>query len=107
MPPGVSAPEWLSDLLGLGELLVGLIEVGGGKQGQGRGGVAGHLAMSSRMSQERARSSALDGRRVLGGWHAGDCKLCSGPCDPSDYAKVPGRPVSLAVAVPRRLDLWA
>lgn len=67
MPPGVSAPEWLSDLLWLGELLVGLIEVGGGKQGQRWRGMARHLDTSEGMSQRMALSSYLDGGRALGG----------------------------------------
>lgn len=60
MPPRVSAPEWLSDLLWLGEVLV-RSELGGGKQGR-------DLAKSSEIPLGRTPSPDLNSRRVVGGW---------------------------------------
>ena len=76
MPPRVSSPEWLSDLLWLGEVLVDS-ELSGGKQGRvGEGGAARDLAQSSKISLGRAPSPGLNSRRVEGGWDAGNGKNC-------------------------------
>lgn len=66
MPPRVSAPERLSDLLWLGEVLV-RSELGGGKQGR-VGGAARDLAKSSKIPLGRTPSPDLNSRRVVGGW---------------------------------------
>ena len=66
VPPRVSAPEWLSDLLWLGEVLV-RSELGGGKQRR-VGGAARDLAKSSKIPLGRAPSPDLSSRRVVAGW---------------------------------------
>lgn len=77
VPPRMSAPEWLSDLLWIGEVLVGS-ELGEGKQGLGCWGIARGLAESGKISLERAPNSGPNSRRVKGGWDAEE-ELCSGP----------------------------
>ena len=73
VPPRVSSPEWLSDLLWLGEVLVGS-ELSGGKRRGWWGELPG--TWPSPVKYPWGGLQALNSRRVEGGWDAGNGKNC-------------------------------